>query len=150
MQGPTLKRSVEFPIGEEILVRFRGEDEFFPLTIKALYPDANAMLLGENLIKLTDLAAIRLPNQLGLKNYVRVQGIVNIVTVGLVALFDAESRRRQEGFMLGAVGVSSAMVAYGSVDRYKTRLLGNGKPYFLVVLGEVRPVDPPKADRRRP
>ncbi len=141
MQGPRAKTSRRFDIGEEIVVRFRGEDEFFPLRIKALYPDANAMLLGENLIKLSDLAEIRLENRKGLKDYLRIQGLVNIVTVGLVALADRESRERQAGFMLGAAGVGGAMMLYGSTGRYRTRLLGNGRPYFLVILGEVKPLD---------
>ncbi len=149
MQGPTVKRSLTFRLGEEINVRFRGEDEFFPLRIKQLYPEAGAILLGENLIKLSDIAAIRFENRKTLKDYLRVQGLVNVVIISIAALADEQVRMRQRGFITGAAVVSGAMFAYGTVGRYKTRLVGQGKPYLLVVGGGVPPAEVERDGGRR-
>ena len=137
MQGPTQGKSRAFLLGEQIMVRFRGEDEFFPLRIKELYPDTKAVLLGENLIKLSDIAAVRIPNRHGLKDYLRIQGVVNFVVIGLAALADREVRQNQQGFILGASVVSGAMVAYGSLDRFRTREVGTGRRFILVIGGGV-------------
>ena len=149
LQGPSAKKSQRYLLGERIVVRFRGEDEFFPLTIKALYPDARAVLLGENLIQLADIAAVRHPNRPGIKRYLQIQGLVNIVATGLAALADREVRERQTGFALGAVVVSGAMVTYGSVDRYRTRLVGTGKSYVLAIGGGVEPEEARRDEARR-
>ena len=137
LQGPTASKSRAFLLGEQVMVRFRGEDEFFPLRIKELYPDAEAVLLGENLIKLSDIAAVRIPNRHGLKDYLRIQGVVNFVVIGLAALADREVRENQQGFILGASIASGAMVAYGSLDRFRTREVGTGRRFILVIGGGV-------------
>ena len=149
LQGPSAKKSQRYLLGERIVVRFRGEDEFFPLTIQALYPDAQAVLLGENLIPLTDIAAVRYPHQPGLKRYLRIQGLVNVVITGLALLGDRDVRERQAGFALGAVAVGGAMIAYGSVDRYRARLTGPGKSYVLAIGGGVAPVEERRETARR-
>ena len=149
MQGPSAKKSKRFLPGERIDVRFRGEDEFFPLRLNELYPDAQAALLGENLIQLSDIAAVRIPNRHGLKNYVRIQGIVNFVVMGLAALADREVRETQRGLIAVAGSISGAMVLYGSLDRYKTRDVGAGGRYVLAVGGGVKPIDrAPERPRR--
>ena len=149
LQGPSAKKSQRYLLGERISVRFRGEEEFFPLTIKELYPDARAVLLGENLIQLSDIAAIRHPHQPGIKRFLRVQGLINIVITGLAVLADGEVRDRQAGFALGAAAVGGAMVAYGSVDRYRTRLVGQGKSYVLAIGGGVEAVEERREVARR-
>ena len=149
LQGPSARKSQAFLPGEQVVVRFRGEDEFYPLRIRELYPDAGAVLLGENLIKLSDIAAVRTPNRHGLKDYLRVQGVVNFVIIGLAALADREVRERQRGFIAGASLASGAMVAYGSLDRYKTRDVGTGRRFILVIGGGVEAVEEaPQRPRR--
>lgn len=149
LQGPSAKKSARFLLGEQLVVRLREEDEFYRLRLNGLYPDAQAALLGENLIRLSDIAALRIAKRPGLKRYFQIQGLVNLVTIGLVALIDSEARERQRGFVLGSSAVSAAMVLYGSLGRTSTRELGRGRRYILAIGGGVEAVEEARAVPRR-
>lgn len=131
-------------------VRFRGEDEFFPLRLNELYPDAQAALLGENLVRLSDIAAVRVFNpRRGIKTYCLVQGVVNLVTIGLAVLLDRTVREEQAQFAGAAAAVSGAMVLFGSVDRVKTRDVSADGRYLLAIGGGVRAMEEaPERPRR--
>lgn len=101
----------------------------------AVYPEAKALRINDLLLQLSDIEGVRYMKREGFKDYIRIQGIVNLGVIGLVSAFDANVRNNQRGFVIGAAATSAVMVVVGSVDRYAKRRFGPSSRYKLVIVG---------------
>ena len=143
LQGPSTRTTYRFRRGEVLEWRLRGERELFAAPIVRLFPEANAVQLGDLLVSADAIAAVRHPRRSrGIKNYLRIQGLVNFGFIG-AGLLISDTRENQLGFLAGAAGVSGLMILFGSVDRYAERDIG--RRYLLTVAGgDLRVGDDPE------
>ena len=136
LQAPS-GRSYRFNISDRVEWKVGNDDEWFRASISDLYPDANALRLGDWILQTSSIQGMRFPREerLGLKNYCRFQGALNILIFGGAYLVSPHLRDLQGGFLLSATGVSAVMVLYGSYKRRRTIDLRKRDRYVLKVAG---------------
>ena len=146
LQGPSSGKTERIQVGQRMEWRLRGEGDFFLATVERLLPEAQAVQLGAMLVRVVDIAEVRFESTgrgAGYKRYLRIQGLVNLVAIGL-ALADPNVRTNQRGFVRGAAGVSAAMVLTSLTGNRKRRAIGPGTRYVLSVAGgDLRRSDDP-------
>lgn len=134
LQGPSQRTTYRLEVGERLEWRLRGEGEEFSAPITRLFPESNAIQLEGLLLSLDQIASIRHERRsVGIKRFLRIQGLVNLVLTSGSVAFSEDVRSNQLGTVLVASVVSGAMVLFGSVDRHARREIGD--KYLLTVAG---------------
>ena len=138
VQGPTANNSAQFKVGDALLWRLRGEEEFWRGRIVALYPESNAIRINDMLLSIEEIEGLSYRNQgrfVGLRSALRMASLVNLAVIGLVTAASPQVRREQKNFAIGAAAASAALVGIGSVNLRSQRQVGPTRRYQLVITG---------------
>jgi len=135
LQGPSEKKTYRFFRGQELTWKLKGENEFFTARIRDLYPESQSVRIGDMILSMEKIISIRhLKRGVGVRRYVKNQGITNLLIVCGFTLFSRRARQNQAGFLGISAAVSAIMVAIGS-DTKSTRELGGQSSFVLKVAG---------------
>jgi len=136
LQGPSVKKTYRFMIGQVLTLRLQGEEEFFQARLNALYPESQTLRIDDMILSMEKIAEFRHEKRSArLKRNLQVQGGINLALIGGFSAFPSQDRDRQKNFLIGAAVASAVMVIFGSIGRVATRTVGGDSAFLLKVAG---------------
>lgn len=136
IQGKSVRKCRILQIGQTIELQLKGEPDFFKAKINNLYPESQALLIDDLLISTKEINAIKVNSKaIRLKQYLKIQGFVNLGLIGIVSAADKNVRKNQSTFALGSAIASGAMVLYGYLGNKKTKIISPKGSYVLQIIG---------------
>ena len=145
LQGPRSGSTYRFALGQQLEWTIVGEeDEPFTARILELYPESQAVRLGDFILSLDDIASVRFRRRgQGLRTFLQAQGMFNLALIGIVSVAGGLADG-QRNFAISTASISAAMVTAGSVGRRRTRRFGANSRFVLSVAGgDLRKADDP-------